>query len=173
MALSSVVKIASDAGAYTLYDGTGTPLSHTEAFDQADLTIGGITQKLRETVALQVRGKFKSLRKGKRAPVEFSFSAMQTDLSEAGSGTTLDFIFGKGAYSARVTTGRIGGDVVTLDFKVTFEGTAYGDGADQTIELQDCEISAEVTEGEPNTIKFNGVCYGDVKINGTSWFDVN
>jgi hypothetical protein len=173
MALSNVVKIASDAGTYVLADGTGTPLTHTVKFDSADLTISGIQQALKETKAYQSRGKFVSLRKGQRAPVQFSFSYMQSDLSESSSGTTLDFIFGKGAHSARVTTGRIGGDVVTLDFTVTFEGTSYGDSADQTIKMQDCEFSVTVTEGDPNSIKLDAVCYGDVYINGSNWFDVN
>ena len=173
MALSSVVKIASDAGSYTLADGTGTPLTHTVRFDSADLSISGIQQGLKETKAYQTRGKFVSLRKGQRAPVTFSFSCMQSDLSESSTGTTLDFIFGKGAHSARVTTGGIGGDVVTLHFTVSFEGTSYGDGADQTIKLEDCEFTVDLTEGDPNTIKFNATCYGDVYINGTKWFDVN
>lgn len=173
MALSSVVKIASDAGSYTLADGTATPLTHTVRFDSADLSISGIQQALKETKAYQTRGKFVSLRKGARSAVTFSFSCMQSDLSEASSGTTLDFIFGKGASSARVTTGRIGGDVVTLDFTVSFEGTSYGDGADQTMKFEDCEFSIDVSEGDPNTIKFNATCYGDISINGTKWFDVN
>lgn len=173
MALSSVVKIASDAGTYVLADGTGTPLTHTVRFDSADFTISGIQQALKETKAYQSRGKFVSLRKGQRAPLSFSMSYMQTDLSESSTGTTLDFIFGKGAHSARVTTGRIGGDAVTLDFTVTFEGTTYGDGADQTIKLEDCEFTVSVSEGDPNTVKLDGVCYGDVSINGTKWFDVN
>ena len=173
MALSSVVKIASDAGTYVLADGTGTPLTHTVRFDMADFTVSAIQQGLKETKAYQSRGKFVSLRKGQRVPLTFSFSYMQSDLSEASSGTTLDFIFGKGASSARVTTGRIGGDVVTLDFTVTFEGTTYGDAADQTIKLEDCEFMVDVTEGDPNTVKLSGTCYGDVYINGTKWFDVN
>ena len=173
MALSSVVKTQFDAGTLVVKDGTGTPLSVTMRFDNADLTISGIQQALKETKAYQSRGKFVSLRKGPRAPLTGSFSLMLTDLSEASSGTFLDMVIGKGAFSSRVTTGRIGGDVVTFDMVWTVEGTTYGDGSDQTVELQDVEFVIDLNEGDPNTIKASFTCYGDLKVNGSTFIDVN
>lgn len=162
MALSNVVKNQFDSGTIVIEDGTGTPLSVTVRFDQADFSISGLKQVNRGTTAYQSRATVHSIRHTAREFPTGSFSAMVSEFSESGTGTVLDMIHGTGGHSARVSTTASSGDVITFDITFTMEGTDFGDSADHTFTLEDCEIAYDFAEGDPNTLSFSFTCYGAV-----------
>lgn len=160
MALSTVLKNFTD-GSITIKDGTGTPLSLTVNFDQGDFSITGLKAKLRETVAYEARGRFKSLRHTTRTYPTFSFTAHAAEFSEDGTGTLADAILRQGTvWTAAVSTRGASAEVYTLDVTLTVEGTSHGDSADGTFTLEDCELSVDFAEGDPNTFSVSGTVYG-------------
>lgn len=168
MALSSIIKHSHDGGTIAFADGTGTPLTLTVRFDKADFKVEGVSKDLREVVEYTGRSKTRSVRYGAPKYPTFSFSIDVADLSENGTGTVLDWIHKKTGtpFASRVNTLAIG-EVDTFDITYTQEGTALGDGADQTIKIEDCYVESwNFNEGEPNTISLSGKVYGDVSLNG-------
>lgn len=162
MALSDIIKTQFDAGSIALADGTGTPLTATLRFDQADFSLSGVGPNLRNVNAYQSRATLHSLRQTDIAFPTGSFSCMLSEFSESGTGTFLDLILGQGAHSARVSTTSSIGDVMTFDLTFTMEGTDYGDSADHTIIMEDVHIVVDFSEGDPNTLTFNYTVYGDI-----------
>ena len=165
MALSGVIKTGFDSGTIAVADGTGPPLSVTVRFDNADFSISGLRDQLRESTQFQGRGKLRSLRKTSRVFPSGSFSIMVAEFSESGTGTLNDLILGTAAtpYAARASTTTALGDVMTFDITFTMEGTDQGDAADHTLVLNDCEItSIDFSEGEPNSCTYAFTMYGDL-----------
>ena len=165
MAASAVIKHFTD-GTITLKDGTGTPVSLVVPFSVGDLSISGMeTDTLGRTVnAYETRGVLHSLRRGARVYPTVSFSAQLTDVTDATDKTLLDMILKRNSYSANVSTTAATGDVYTLDVVFTVEGTDLGDSADHVITLEDVHFTADVAEGEPNTISLSGTIYGTVTL---------
>ena len=169
MAASNIIKHSHDPGSIVLNDGTGTPLTLTVRFDSADLSLSGLGA-LREVVTYQSRGKTLNIRKGAPSYPSISFSCMVADLTEATGGTVLDWVAKRAPFTARVSTSTTIGDVDTSDITITFEGTDYGDGADQTITCEDVHFTADFAQGEPNKLSISGTVYGDIKLNGATAF---
>ncbi|MCB9681835.1 MAG: hypothetical protein H6733_10210 [Alphaproteobacteria bacterium] len=163
MALSGIVKTQFDAGALVIEDGTsGTALSVTARFDQANFAVSGVMPSRRNATAYQSRAVLHSLRQTDLSFPTGSFSIMVSEFSEASAGTLVDMIEGTGAYAARISTTEAKGDMMTFDVTFTQEGTTYGDSADGTITLEDCHLTFDFSEGDPNTITCNFTCYGTV-----------
>lgn len=155
------------AGVIRLSDGTGTPVTLTLGLDRGDFSISNLMAKLNETVKIETRGKFKTLARGNRVYPAFSLSAWAGNIvgsSAVAPGTPLEFLFGKGAYSANVST--LGASrEMTVDIRLTVEGTAWGDTADETIDLEDVVCSIEFAEAaDGNTISMSGEVLGAVVI---------
>ena len=165
MALSGNIKTQFDGGTIVVADGTGTPLTATARFDNADFSISGLRAALRETTAIQGRGKLRSLRKTSRVFPSGSFSLQLAEFSETTVGTLNDMILGTSGtpFAARVSTTAGIGDVDTFDITFTMEGTDLDDAADHTLVLNDCEItSIDIAEGDPNTVTYSFTMYGDL-----------
>jgi hypothetical protein len=163
MSASEVIKTQFDCGTIEIIDGTPTtPLTVTVALDRGDFSLSGVMEGLKNVAAYQTRGELKSLRKTDRAFPTGSFSAMVAEFSDDTAGTVADMLLGNGEFAARTRTTRVPGDAMTLDVKLTVEGTDYGDDADQVITLQDCVLTMDFTEGDPDTLTFNFTCYGDI-----------
>ena len=161
MAASSVVKNLCD-GTITLKDGTGTPITVTVRFDNADFTVSGLKAKLRETVAYQHRGVLSSVRHTARTFPQFSFSCSMSEFTAATAVSVSDAVLKNGAFAAAISTLGANADVYCLDLVVTEERTNFGDSADHTFTLEDCELELTYTEGDPNGFSLSGTCYGAI-----------
>ena len=108
----------------------------------------------------QSRGTLHSIRLGEKTFITGSFSAMLADVSDSSAGNLLDFIRKSNAYSSNAST--LGsGDAYLIKITLEIEGTDLGDSADHTIVLDDCACSADVSEGEPDSISISWTSYAD------------
>lgn len=156
---STIVKHFTD-GSIEFADGTGTPVTLTLPFSQGDFSVSGLQEAQRAVNAYQSRGSLHTVRKGEKTFVTGSFSAMLADVSDASAGNAIDFCLKQNAYSGNATT--LGsGDLYTVKVTLTIAGTALGDASDHTIVLDDCAISMDVSEGEPDSIAFSFTSYAD------------
>lgn len=163
MPSSTVPKNLCD-GSITLRDGTGSPITVTVKFDNADFSVEGLAEDLRETVAYQSRGALNGIRHTTRTFPTFSFSCQMSEFSSASANSVSDAILRNGAFAAAVSTapGGANADVYTLDVVITEEGTNFGDSADHTFTMEDCRLTLNYSEGDPNTFSISGTCYGAV-----------
>lgn len=159
MAVSTVIKHLTD-GTIELADGTATPVTLTVPFSQGDFSISGVQEGQKAVNVYQSRGTLHSLRKGEKTFVTGSFSAMLADVSDASAGNLLDFIRKTNAYSGNAST-LSGGDCYAIKVTLQIEGTDLGDSADHTIVLDDCICTADVSEGEPDSISISFTSYAD------------
>lgn len=162
MPLSSVVKNFRD-GTIRVFDGTAvTPLDVTVEYESGNWTVGGLKKSLNETVTYLDRGELGSVRYTSRTFPTGSFSLHMTELSDATNEVLLDLVRRTGAFSAAVSTLGASAEVYTLNMSLTVEGTNYGDASDHSLTLTNCELSADLAEGDPNTITINYTCYGTI-----------
>lgn len=160
MALSTVVKNFTD-GSIQLKDGTGTPITVTVQFSDGDFSASGFQEQMNEVVAYETRGVLNSVRHTVRKYITFSFTAQMSQFTNA-TAYLSDAVLKNGAFSAAVSTLGTTADVYTLDVVFTVEGTNFGDSADHTFTLEDCHLSLDFAEGDPNKFTINGTCYGAV-----------
>jgi|DEB19_MinimDraft_3_1074340.scaffolds.fasta_scaffold38434_3 hypothetical protein len=163
MAESTVVKNFRD-GTIVLKDGTGTPVTYTVAVEEGNLKLSGIntTSLSYEKAVYEDRGEVASVRKTKRKYPAVAFDIMLRDVSDASSGTFLDFTLKQNAYSANVST--LGANKeYTITVVLTIEGTDHGDSADHTITMADILVEdIGIEEGDPNKVTFSGRVLGTV-----------
>ena len=161
MAISSVVKNFRD-GTILIEDGTGTPLAVTVQFEAGDFSLSGLNQGNVEATTYLDRGELGSVRKTSRTFPTFSFSAHMTDLSDATDKLLWDAVNKTGAFSAAVSTGGTASDVYMLKVTFTVEGTNFGDSADHVMILNNCRLSLDLSEGDPNSFSISGTVYGAI-----------
>jgi len=161
MADSSVVKNLND-GSLIISDGTGSPIAVTVKFTSGDFSISGLKKALKETVAYQSRGVLNTVRHTARTFPTFSFTCQMAEFTSATATSVSDAILQNGAFSSAVSTLGANADVYTLLLAITEEGTDFGDSADPTFSLDDCECSIDFGEGDPNTFSISGTVYGAV-----------
>lgn len=162
MAVSTTVKNFRDGG-IVLSDGTGTPLTCTVLFDMATFAISGLKASLHEIIAYEVRGELSSLRKGKRTYPTFSLTAMMSELSDATNTNLMDFVRKTGAFAAALSTLGQYADVYTSKLVLTIEGSNFGASeTDHVLTLNDCELTIDFAEGDPNTFTISGTVRGTV-----------
>lgn len=162
MALSDVIKNFTD-GALILTD---TVLSLTIPFDNGDWSLTGLKKKLNETAAYESRGKIRSLRHTTRRYVAISGTAMYTEFT-AGvlDGTITDFLTARAgtAFSGRVSTADIPGDVDQMHVNFVTDGTALGDASDGDVTFTGVECdSFDFSEGDPDQFSLSFTGYGAV-----------
>lgn len=165
MALSTVVKNSFTSGSIIVSDGTGTPLTVTVQFDQADFAVSGLKDKLKDVTAYQTRGTLHSVRYAARSFPTLSFSFMVSEFSEASAGTLIDMITGKSStpFAARVSTLGATADVMTFDVKLTVEASDFESGtSDLSLICEDVFLEFDFSEGDPDTISVSGTIYGNV-----------
>ena len=163
MAASSVLKHLYD-GSLTASDGTGSPVSLVIPFTMGDLSISGLSERQNATVAYEARGQLCSVRKAARTYPSGSFSFQIADYSDAVDQTAIDFFLAQNSFSANVSTltGGANADVYAVDLLFTVGGIALGDVADHTVLLTDCDVTMDLSEGEPNMASISFTCYGSV-----------
>ena len=161
MAVSSVVKNFRD-GTILIEDGTGTPLAVTVQYEAGDFSITGLNQSNTEATTYLDRGELGSVRKTSRTFPTFSFSAHMTDLSDATDKLLYDAVNKTGAFSAAVSTGGTASDVYMLKVTLTIEGSNFGDSADHVMIMNNCHLSLDFSEGDPNSFSLNGTIYGAI-----------
>lgn len=154
-------------GVLRLSDATGTPVTLTALMMQGDYSLGPLGQDLNEDVVMSSRTRFIGLGVGAPRYPELSVSCYVGNLvgsATSGTGTMLEFVTGKGAYSANVST--LGANRrMTCDVRLTIEGTNWGDSADETIDAEDCRFQANFTEaGDGNKLEFTAQVLGAVVI---------
>lgn len=162
MAVSSVVKNFRD-GTILIEDGTTpTPISLTVQYEAGDFSITGLNQANTEATTYLDRGDLGSVRKTSRTFPTFSFSAHMTDLSDATDKLLWDAVNKTGAFASAISTGGSASDVFMLKVTLTVEGSNFGDASDHTLVLQNCHLSIDFAEGDPNSFSINGTVYGAI-----------
>lgn len=161
MAVSSVVKNFRD-GTILIEDGTGTPLAVTVQYEAGDFSITGLNQGNVEATTYLDRGELGSVRKTSRTFPTFSFSAHMTDLSDNTDKLLYDAVNKTGAFASAVSTGGTASDVYMLKVTLTIEGTNFGDSADHVMIMNNCHLSIDFAEGDPNSFSLNGTVYGAI-----------
>jgi len=161
MAISSVVKNFRD-GTILIEDGTGTPISVTVQYEAGDFSISGLNESNTDVTTYLDRGDLGSVRKTSRTFPTFSFSAHMTDLSDATNKTLWDAVNKTGAFASAVSTGGTASDVYMLKVTLTVEGTNFGDSADHVLIMNNCHLSVDFAEGDPNSFTLNGTVYGAI-----------
>lgn len=163
---STQIKVATD-GALVLADGTGTPVTLALSYYDGDFQMDAVGQYLNEEVIISTNGRFKTLARGDRRPIGFSFTVFVGSVvggTSSAPGTPLEFITGKGAYSANVST--LGANRnMTVDVRLSIEGTAFGDSADQTLTLEDCVCKGALSSSKDGfKLSISGTCLGSLVI---------
>jgi hypothetical protein len=155
MALPTTIKNFTD-GALVIKDGTGSPLSATVQYEEGNLSLSGLRQKMRAVVAYESRGSFSSLRHTNREYVTGSFSAKMTHFASSSTDYSLpDLILKQGSAASAISTLGSTADVYTVKLELTVEGTNFGDSADHTVTLNHCACTLEFAEGDPNMFTVN------------------
>ena len=95
-----------------------------------------------------------------------SFSVHFRDFTGGTDGSIIDFIDGRGAYAARVSTdaGEFEGNV--LQVQLTVEGTNLGDSADHVVTFPKVRLFWSFSEGEPDTVSITGTILADPTFSG-------
>jgi len=168
MAVSAFVK-TNVSGTLLWEDGTGTPLTLTLAFDRGDFALSGLNETLNERVAIERRGRYINSAYGNRVYPAFSLSCWVSAFQDSGvaPGNAITFLTRAtgSAYAAAVSTLGAGAAVpFAFDQTYTLEGTDWGDSADHTFTLADCEVLdfafSEAADGL--SIAINGVVRGAI-----------
>lgn len=159
MPISSVVKNFRD-GLIAMEDATGTPISITVQYEEGNFSGSGFSEGDTEVTTYLDRGVLGSVRKTTRTFPTFTFSAHMTDLSDGTEKNLWDAVNKLGAFAAGVSTLGANEEVWTLKVTFTIEGTDHGDAADHVFTFNDCHMTIDFAEGDPNSFTINGTVYG-------------
>lgn len=162
MAVSPVIKTSID-GSILLEDGTTpTAVSLTLPFTNGDFGATQIKKLLNESVAIEGRGKLRSVRPGARIYPQLSFTCQLSQFTAASSpGDVLDFILAQGPYASNEST--LAGGVHCVDLTFTIEGTDLGDSADHTVTFSKVDVQFDFSESQDgNTVSITGTVYGTI-----------
>lgn len=137
------------------------------AYDKGDVTISNLGPKLNEHVKIERRGKFVSNAFGARVYPQVSLSMFVGNLagsSATAPGTPLEMLTALGAYSANVSAAGTGRPV-TVNVRLTIEGTNFGDTADETVTLNNVYCTMAFNEAvDGYTLAITGEVLGSVVI---------
>lgn len=156
----------------TASDGTTpTPLSLILGMVQGDEAFGDLMEDLNEEIIVTAQEQVIGLVRGKPSIPTLQFTYKVGNLIGATTsppGSFLELFTKKGAYAAAVPTFQTGGKM-TVDLRLTIEGTGWGDAADETVDLEDCVCSASfqlATDG--NTMTISCRVLGDIVIENSA-----
>lgn len=158
-------------GVMRLSDGTGTPVTHTVPMTKGDFTLSPIQARLNEQKIATARTQVLGVMIGAPIIPKLSLSCMVGNVvgsSAVAPGSTLEMVTGKGAYSANISTMGTNREM-TVDTRLTIEGTQWGDANDETIDCLDCLFSSEFAESaDGNTLSFTAQVLGDIVVTNGS-----
>jgi len=159
MAASEVLKHLYD-GKLTITDGTTpTPVSLVIPFTVGDFKLSGLSADQADIKIYKVRGKTQTVRVGESTEPSGSFSCLIADYSDVTDQTVIDFVLQQGSYSGNVST-LSNGDATTSHLQWDVEGVSLGDASDHSIECDDCIVTMDLSEGEPNSASFSFTVLG-------------
>jgi len=158
-------------GVLRFSDGTGTPVTLTGQMFEGDYSLDGVAQDLNEDVVFTSRTLVIGLGVGAPSIPQLSMSCKWGNIvgsSGTAPGTVTEFVTGKGAYAANVST--LGANRrMTVDVRWTIEGTGWGDTADETVDCEDVRFNFGITESaEANKLAFTGKVLGNIVITNSS-----
>lgn len=161
-----------------LSDGTGTPVTLNVPMLRDDFNAPGtLMETLNEPVIFSAGGAFLGVGDGAPTYPQISFSVFVGNIvgsNGTAPGSPSEFVLGKNAYSANVPT--IGASrKMTVDVRLTIEGTNWGDSADETIDYEDVMFNGDfAVSPDGNTITFTGTVLGSiVYTNSTGTFTLS
>ena len=154
MAIAATPLVPKD-GTITISDGAGTPLSFEVTYEDGDFQIAGLAAGDWEVETFYDRGIPYSVRNIKRKSYEFTFTCHAVALSNASSGVILDVVRKAGTW-ASATAVNTAGDAHLV--KVVFRGerTDLGATADSLLNLFECHLQADFSEGVPGKLTIKG-----------------
>lgn len=164
MALSTYIKNFTH-GTIVLFGGaTPTPLTLTLACDNGDISLTGLVRGMHEVIKYERRGLLKSLARGNRIYPSGGMTIMMAQFTDSGAGTVSDFLTSKtgSAYAARVGTTGAYPKPDTVDIGITIEGTDFGDDFDHAFIMEDCRVSIDFAEGDPDQFSLSWEVLGDI-----------
>jgi hypothetical protein len=161
MPISSVPKNFRD-GLITLVSGGGSPITLTVQYESGDFSITGANQGNYEYTKYLDRGEMGTVRKTNRSFPTGSFTAQFTDLADATNNTLWDAVNRTGSFSAAVSTLGANADLYTLNVTFTAEGTNFGDPSDHVLVLNDCRLSIDLSEGDPDSFSISFEVLGSI-----------
>ena len=136
----------------------------TVQYEAGDFSISGLTEGQKEIATYYDRGALCSVRKTTQTFPTFSFTAHMTDLSDATEKCLLDVCLGTGAWSSGVSTLGAAADTWTTKVTLTIEGTDHSDPSDHVTTMDDCRLSIDFSEGDPNTFSLSGQILGAIAV---------
>lgn len=158
-------------GVIRLSDGTGTPVTLTALMMEGDYSLGPIAEYLNEPVIFNARTRTLGLGWGAPTNPQVSLSCKVGNLvgsSATAPGSMLEFVLGKGAYLANIST-QGANRPMTTDLRLSIEGIGWGDTADETIDCEDVQFSADFSEAaEGNKLAFTGKVIGSIVITNST-----
>jgi len=151
-------------GTITLTGGaTPTPLTLVLDCDNGDISVTGLVRGLHEVIKYERRGLLKSVARGNRIYPSGGMTIIMAQFTDAGAGTVSDFLTAKvgSAYAARV--GTLGtGRPDAIDIGISIEGTDFGDDFDHAFTMEDCRVSLDFAEGDPDQFSLSWEVMGDI-----------
>ena len=163
MALSTYIKNFTH-GTITLTGGaTPTPLTLVLACDNGDISISGLARGLHEVIKYERRGSLKSIARGNRVYPSGGMSIMMAQFTDAGAGTVSDFLTAKTGSFYELREGTSGtGRPDTIDIGISIEGTDFGDDFDHSFTMEDCRVSLDFAEGDPDAFSLSWEVMGAI-----------
>lgn len=158
MALATAPIIPKD-GELKFYDGAGTPLSFTLAYEDGDLQVSGFAKGQRTVQAFKSRGATYALRGVEDQDLEVQFSAHLVGLTDGTDGAIMDIVRRTGTWAGATSTSATKGDVYTVKMVWTADTTALGATADSSLTMHYVHLSADIAEGTPGKISIKGTAY--------------
>jgi hypothetical protein len=157
MAAESTYIKTSTMGTLVITDGGAVSL--TLLYDRGDVSVGALQHKLNEHVKIERRGKFVSNAYGARIYPAFNFSCYVGNVvgsSGVAPGTPIEMLTALGAYSGNTNVAGVGRPT-TVNLRITFSGTAFGDTANETLTANNVFCSLQFAEAmDGNTLTITG-----------------
>lgn len=163
MAESTVVRTKRD-GIITRSSSGGT-YTYVHAYEPGDLQISVPNYTVNLFLDRGEIGSTPSIRKGDDQPMTLQWSAYLRDIADLAASKTyttpldLAWRFASG-YAATNWTSTLGSnsDVPTETIAFTVDGSAFGE-ADKTLTFPYCFVTANLAEGDPNTVTQSATSY--------------
>jgi hypothetical protein len=161
MPVSAVLKNHTD-GSVSFVDGTGSPITAALKYSNGDFSVSGMRVGTQTTSRYQGRGLFRGSRLSEFEALAFTITCQMADFTAAtGSVNPLDVMRKAGPFASAVSKYGANAQIMAYNLVFTVEGTNFGDSADHTLTLTNCEIETiDFSEGDPNSFTINGVCTG-------------
>lgn len=138
---------------------SGDPTTYIANFNVGDFTFEQTKSAL---VVIRDRNTIAGARRGDDPEINFSFSCHLRALNDNANDVLLDFVNGSLGSATLTSTGGNGYEPFLCTVEFEMDGTSLGDSKVYKATFAKCQLTATITEGEPNSIAIAGVCLGGV-----------